>query len=403
MSAESQRASAPRPLRDCRVVDLSQNLAGPYCTQLLADLGADVIKVEPPGGDPARAWGPPFDGEDSTLFLSTNRGKRSIAVDLRAPGGPALIRRLAAGADIFVQSLRSGVADSFGLGADALRGEDSRLIYCSIAAYGTEGPLRDLPGYDPLMQAHAGLMSMTGQPGTPARVGASVVDMGTGLWAAIGIMAALRERDRTGAGAHIVAALYETALALSAYHLLGFLADGAVPVPRGTGFSLIAPYEAFPTADGQLMIAGANDALFRKLCAALALDGLAADPRFRDNASRVQHRDVLVPRIVAATRTRSTESLTTLLRDAGVPCAPILDIASVVAEPQTAASGLIGQIERSDGGRQASVLPPLRWDGERTMPVRAPPRRNEHAAEILAELGVSEAEVGQLRADGVIR
>jgi crotonobetainyl-CoA:carnitine CoA-transferase CaiB-like acyl-CoA transferase len=394
--------AAPRPLDGLRVLDLSQNLAGPYCTQILADLGADVIKVEPPNGDPARAWGPPFDGDDSTLFLATNRGKRSIAIDLRTAEGADLVRRMAARADVFVESLRTGVADAYGFGADRMRDDYPALIYCSIAAYGTEGPLRDLPGYDPLMQAHGGLMSVTGLPGAPARVGTSVIDMGTGLWAAIGILAALRERDRTGVGCHVVGALYETALAWNAYHLLGYLADGAVPAPRGTAFPLIAPYEAFPTADGQLMIAAANDALFRKLCVALERAGLADDDRFHENPARVRNRAALVPILADRTRTYTTEALTQLLRAAGVPCAPILDIAAVAAEPQTAASGLVDHVARADDGPAATVLPPLRWDGARTQPSAPPPRRAEHTAQILSELGVSTEECARLRRAGVV-
>ena len=402
MSATASPSAAPRPLAGIRVLDLSQNLAGPYCTQILADLGAAVVKVEPPGGDPARAWGPPFDGDDSTLFVSTNRGKRSIAVDLRAGGGADLVRRLAAGADVFVQSLRAGVADSLGLGAAALRAADPRLIYCSVTAYGGEGPLRDLPGYDPLMQAHGGLMSVTGHAGEPARVGTSVIDMGTGLWCAIGVLAALRERDRTGEGGHVVASLYETALAWNAYHLLGYVAAGVVPSPSGTAFPLIAPYEAFPTADGRLMIAAANDGLFRKFCDALGRPDLAADPRYRDNPSRVRHRNALVEEVAAETRSRDTAALTGLLRRAGVPCAPILDIAGVMAEEQTRASGLIAVIGDGAAPGQRTVLPPLAWDGARVRPERPAPALNAHAEEILGESGLAAGDIATLRASGAL-
>jgi formyl-CoA transferase/CoA:oxalate CoA-transferase len=382
--------SAP-PLGGLRVLDLSQNLAGPYCTQILADLGADVIKVEPPGGDPARAWGPPFAGGDSTLFASTNRGKRSIVLDLRTDHGAETVRRLAARSDIFVQSLRAGAAEAFGLGEARLRALNDRLIYCSITAYGDRGPLRELPGYDPLMQAHGGLMSVTGEPGSPARVGTSVVDMGTGLWAAIGVLAALRRRDATGSGEHVVASLYETALAWNAYHLLGYVAEGFVPTPRGTAFPLIAPYEAFPTSDGRLMIAAANDGLFRKLCRALDSAVLLDDARFVDNPSRVLHRDTLATRIGEATRTRTTQALLDTLRAAGVPCAPILDIAAVAAEPQTHASGLVSAITGEDGVEVPTVLSPLMWDGRRRVAQRPPPRTGEDAASILKALDEGDA------------
>ncbi|MGH7506222.1 MAG: CaiB/BaiF CoA transferase family protein, partial [Longimicrobiales bacterium] len=332
------------------------------------------------------AWGPPFAGGDSTLFTSTNRGKRSIVLDLRTTSGSGTARRLAARADVFVQSLRAGVAEAYGVGAAALQAANTRLIYCSIAAYGAHGPLRDLPGYDPLMQAHGGLMSVTGEPGTPARIGTSIIDMGTGLWAAIGVLAALRRRDVTGAGEHVVASLYETALAWNAYHLLGYVAEGFVPQPSSTAFPLIAPYEAFPTRDSRLMIAAANDALFRKLCGALDLSVLVRDPRFTDNPSRVRNRAALVPAIAQATRTYATVDLTDTLRAAGVPCAPILDVAGVTAEPQTLASGLLSTLADPDGRAVPTVLPPLMWDGRRQASRRPPPKPDADAAAILDEL-----------------
>jgi crotonobetainyl-CoA:carnitine CoA-transferase CaiB-like acyl-CoA transferase len=252
------------------------------------------------------------------------------------------------------------------------------------------------------MQAHGGLMSVTGHAGAPARVGTSVIDMGTALWCAIGVLAALRERDRTGEGAHVVASLFETALAWNAYHLLGYLAGGAVPSPSGTAFPLIAPYEAFLTADGQLMIAAANDGLFRKFCGALGRPDLAADPRFRDNPSRVRHRAALVAAVTAETRSRHTTDLTDLLRRAGVPCAPILDIAAVAADDQTQASGLIGEIGDGSALGQRTVLPPLAWDGARVRPERPAPALNAHADEILSEYGLAAGEIATLRASGAL-
>ena len=362
-----------QPLRDIRIVDLSQNLAGPYCTQILGDLGAHVTKIEPPSGDPARAWGPPFHDGDSTLFLSANRHKTSLTLDLKSEADRARLKELTATADVFVQSFRAGVIERLGFDEQSLRAKDPRLIYCSITAYGSHGPLSDQPGYDPLMQARAGLVSVTGHPGEPARIGTSIVDMGTGMWAAIGILAALRERDTTGVGAHVSTALFDTALAWNAYHVMGYLAGGPVPAPAGTAFPLIAPYDAFPTRDGRLMIAAANDGLFAKLCDALGLVALKDDARTRTNPQRVANRTLVDEAVAAATRMHSTAALESLLRDAGVPCAPVLDVSQVVAEEQTVASGMVVPEET---GTLTTVASPLMFDGKR-LPVGSAPHRQE--------------------------
>ena len=402
MARGHRPAPAPQPLAGIRVIDLSRNLAGPYCTQLLADLGADVVKVEPLTGDPARAWGPPFWNGQSTIFLSANRNKRSIAVDLRSAGGQDVVRRLASRSDVFVQSFRAGVVESLGLSWPALASLQPALIYCSVTAYGTRGPLRQLPGYDPLMQAHAGLMSLTGAPGMPARVGTSVVDLGTALWAVIGIQAALADRTRTGLGTHIITSLWETTLALNAYHLLGYWASGETPQAMGTAFSLIAPYGAFPTADGQLMIAAANDSLFVKLCAALDLRAIAADARYADNPSRVRYRTELDTAIAVRTKTFATRALEEILRGAGVPCAPILDIAGVAAEEHTWTCGVL---DRETGPRvpgPAFVGPALAWDDRRFLTHRPPPLLGEHSVEVLEEAGLDAAQRDALIERGIV-
>jgi crotonobetainyl-CoA:carnitine CoA-transferase CaiB-like acyl-CoA transferase len=369
--------AAMQPLAGIRVLDLSQNLAGPWAAQTLADLGADVIKVEPPGGDPARAWGPPFHDGQSTIFRAANRNKRSVVLNLKSSAGRAALDALLRdGCDVFIQSFRRGVIERLGYGPDALRERDRALIYCSVTAYGSEGPLRDLPGYDPLMQAHGGLIATTGHPGAPARVGTSIIDIGTGLWAGIAILAALRERDRTGVGTHVVTSLFDTALSWNAYHLMGWFADGVEPQPLGTAFALIAPYGAFPTRDGSVMIAAGNDGLFRRLCAALDIGDLAADPRFDSNAARVGHREKIDRRVGAATARHSAAALLALLREAGVPCAPVLGIAAVAADEQTRASGMLvgtpGEADRAAGERCPTVPAPLRFNGRR-LPVRTPP------------------------------
>ena len=251
-------------LEGIRVVDLSQNIAGPYGTQMLADLGADVVKVEPPGGDPARTWGPPFGEGETPLFLSANRNKRSICVDLKSDGGKAVVDRLVDSADVFVQAFRSGVIESLGFGYAQLKQRRPALIYASVTGFGSPGPLRETPGYDPLIQGYSGLMSITGHPGgPPARAGASVVDLGTGILVALGVLAALRERDRSGKGTHVEASLLDTSLGWVSYHLYGYLASGRVPGRMGSGIGMIAPYEAFATKDGELMIAGGTRLFFR--------------------------------------------------------------------------------------------------------------------------------------------
>src|SRR6185295_20207652 len=257
------------PLRDTRVLDVTTSIAGPYCAQILAALGADVVKVERPDtGDDARAWGPPFWNGEGTMFLSANAGKRSLALSLRDPDSREALLRLAERADVFLQSLRPGLAEELGLGADSVRSRSPRIVYCTIGAYGRVGPLAHEPGYDALMQAAGGLISVTGEPGRPGvRVGTSTIDQGTGAWAAIGVLAALLERDRSSEGCVVDVSLYETLIGYLAYHLVGFLADGTVPAGEGTRFPMIAPYEALPTRDGALMVAGGNDRIFRALCA----------------------------------------------------------------------------------------------------------------------------------------
>jgi crotonobetainyl-CoA:carnitine CoA-transferase CaiB-like acyl-CoA transferase len=354
------------PLAGARVVDVTASLAGPTCTQLLAALGADVVKVEPPEGDHARAWGPPFIDGDGALFFAANAGKRSVVLDLVCDRERVL--ELVDGADVFVQSLRPGLAERRGLGAEALRARWPRLVHCSIGAYGRVGPLAGRPGYDPLLQAASGIMSVTGEPeGPPVRVGVSLVDFATGQWAAIGILAALLERERTGRGATIDTSLYETSLALLASQVAAHAADGETPGRHGSAFPLIAPYEVFPTSDGALMIAAGSDALWVRLRGAL---GLADDERFRTNPDRVRNRAALVPLLADVLRTRSSAEWEAVLAEAGVPAAPVRTVAEAVAHEQTTALGIL---QRLGGG--VTVSPPLSVDGERILHRSPPPRR----------------------------
>jgi len=270
-----------RPLRGTRVLDVTTSIAGPYCAQILAALGADVVKVERPDtGDDGRAWGPPFWDGDGTMFLSANAGKRSLALSLRDPRGRDALLRLCGRADVFLQSLRPGLADELGLGADAVRARNPRLVYCSVGAYGRTGPLAREAGYDALMQAAGGLISVTGEPGRPGvRVGTSTIDQGTGTWAALGVLAALLERAHTGEGCVVDVSLYETAIGYLGYHLAGYLADGTIPAGEGTRFPMVAPYEVLPTRDGELMVAGGNDRIFRAICDVVGVPELVAEIR----------------------------------------------------------------------------------------------------------------------------
>jgi crotonobetainyl-CoA:carnitine CoA-transferase CaiB-like acyl-CoA transferase len=373
-------ADIDKPLAGITVVELGHSVAAPYAGLILADLGARVIKVENPrSGDYARGWGPPFWNGTASVFHGLNRGKEGITVDFGAPDDCENLRSLILdGADAVIQNLRPGILEKFGLTADALRAAKPSLIWCDIGAFGATGPLASKPGYDPLAQASTGIMSVTGEGGRPpVRVGVSLVDMGSGMWAVIGMLAALVARNQGGQGRSVATSLYETGLAWMTVPLAGYAASGEVRKPYGSGTAEIAPYQAFEASDGWLMIAAGNDNLFRKLCGALSLEAIASDPDFSTNAARVVNRKRLIPQIEAAARRYSADALGKILDEAGVPNAPLLTTDQVARHPQTRALDMTVRCTDDD---IELVGIPLAFDGTRPRARTAAPALGQHNA-----------------------
>jgi crotonobetainyl-CoA:carnitine CoA-transferase CaiB-like acyl-CoA transferase len=389
------------PLRGVRVLDLSRVLAGPYATMVLADLGADVLKVERPGsGDDIRAWGPPFHGDTAAYFLSVNRGRRSLTVDLATPAGATLVAHLARHADVVVENfLPRHLA---GLGLDAVRDACPHTVWVSIRAAAGDGPAGDLPGYDVLAQARGGLMSVTGDPAHgPTKVGVAIGDVLAGLHAAVSALAGLVGTGRGGPAARVEVGLLETVVAGLVNQAANHLVGGLVPGPLGNAHPNLAPYGPLACADGLLVVGVGNDRQFAALCGALGLPALATDPRFATNADRLAHRDALVSALEDRLAAGDVATWRAALEAAGVPCAPVQDLPAVAADEQVVATGLVVEVEHP-AGPLAQVRAPVRVDGVRPPVARRPPALGEHTEEVLAALGCDADLVAALRTTGAV-
>jgi crotonobetainyl-CoA:carnitine CoA-transferase CaiB-like acyl-CoA transferase len=388
------------------VVDLTQNVAGPYCTQLLGDFGATVIKIErPDGGDDVRRFAPLWHDE-SAPYLCYNRNKSSVCIDLSHPRGPEIVRRLAQDADIFVHSMKPGSAESHGLGYEQLRAENPRLIYGSISGFGDKGPLRNLPGYDPLGQAYSGIISVNGHPGSPpARVVVPIIDMGSGLWLFSGILAALLDRAKTGKGAKVATSLLETGVTWTTLLMTNYQATGEVPGPAGSTSPAAAPYEAFATSDQSwVLIAAGNDRLFAKLCNVLGCSSLASDPRFVSNPGRVGRRDELHSLLESETRRYCADELIRLLQEAQVPASRINSIDQVFADEQVNALGMFPPVTSEFRIPEMKFVDiPVSIDGQKAVRRLMPPRLGEHTETILRKAGYSDRDLQILRSEKVIK
>jgi formyl-CoA transferase len=399
------------PLAGLKVLDLSRVLAGPWASQALGDLGADIVKVEQPGqGDDTRRWGPPFlpDGSrDSAYYLACNRNKRSIAIDLAKPEGADLVRRLAAQSDIVVENFKVGGLARYGLDYASLSAENPGLIYCSITGFGQDGPYSDRGGYDFLIQGMSGLMSLTGFPdaegGSPTKVGVPVSDLFTGLYAAIAILAALNHRNRTGEGQHIDCALFDSQLAVLVNQASNYLNGGVEPRRLGNEHPNVVPYQDFETTDGRVLVALGNDRQFRALCALIGLDALAADPRFTDNAGRSTHRADLQAQLRPLIAAWRSADLLAAMDAAGLPGGPVNTVPEALADPQAAARQVVKRLHRADGQAVDVIGFPARLSRSPATYRRAPPRAGEDTRGVLEErLGLSREALDALIATGVI-
>ncbi len=392
------------PLEGIRVIDCSRVLAGPYAAMVLGDMGADVIKVERPGsGDDTRRWGPPFTGGESAYYLAINRNKRSITLNFKSERGKEILRRLIANADVLIENFKHGDFDRMGIGYKELSKINPGLVYCSITGYGASGPYAAKPGYDFMIQAEGGLMSIIGPAnGEPYKVGVAIVDVTAGLYAANAIQAALRYRDKTGKGQKVDVSLFESQIAWLINVASGYLVSGERPKRYGNAHPNIVPYEMFPTADGYIAAGAGNDTQFRRFCHVLGLDGVPDDPRFRTNPGRVENRQTLIPMLRERFSTRPTDEWISRLEEANIPCAPINPIDKVFAHPQAKARDMVVEVLHPTAGKVKMVGLPYKLSETPLGIYRYPPLLGEHTNQVLQELGYSDQGIASLREEGVI-
>ncbi|HKQ14070.1 MAG TPA: CaiB/BaiF CoA-transferase family protein [Steroidobacteraceae bacterium] len=401
-------------LKGVRVLDMSRVLAGPWCGQILADLGAEVIKIERPKcGDDTRGWGPPYlkdaqgnETHESAYYLSANRGKKSVTLDIATPAGQQIARRLASQSDVLIENYKAGDLKRYTLGYEQLRELNPGLVYCSITGFGQTGPMRTVAGYDFIIQAMGGLMSLTGEAdgrpgGEPLRVGVAVADLSTGMYATVAILAALLHRARTGEGQYIDMALLDTQVSMIANMNLNYLISNRVPRRIGNAHANIVPYQVFDAADGKVVLAVGNDGQFAKFCEAAGCS-LHRDPRFSKNAERVRNREVVVPLLEDIMRRRTVGQWVELLEPVGVPVGPINDLAQVFAHPQVKSRGLQFELPHPLAGSVPSVANPIRMSATPLRYEAAPPTLGQHTQEVLSSLGIDESELQALARDGII-
>jgi crotonobetainyl-CoA:carnitine CoA-transferase CaiB-like acyl-CoA transferase len=394
----------PKPLDGIKVLDLSKVLAGPLCAQYLGDLGAEVIKVEAVGqGDETRGW-PPFPAPGlGTVFLSANRNKRSIAINMKSDKGRKLVHELARSSDVAIESFGTGVAERLGIDAPSLCALNDRLVHCSISGFGRTGPLKNSPGYDVILQAFGGIMSMTGdEGGGHIRSPISPIDQMTGVHAFSGILASLFAREKSGKGAAIQVSLFDTALGILGYNLQTFWERGTQPAKCGSSHESLCPYQAFEASDGPLMIGVANDNLWRKFCGVAGLDAIVDDPKFRTNAERVKHRAETLQHVQSAITTNTVAYWNEALNEVGIPCSPINTLAQLLDHPHTKADKLIMQYDHPAAGRLNCVGHPVTFVGEERAPGLPPPTLGQHTDDVLKEMGLSDASIAELRRDEII-
>jgi formyl-CoA transferase len=399
------RARVPRPLDGITVLDLTRVLAGPYCTMVLGDFGADVIKVEQPGrGDDSRQWKPPEAGGEAAYYLSVNRNKRSVTLNLRHPAGQDILRRLAAQADVVIHNFKRGGMDSMGLGYEALRELNPRLVYCSIAGYGEGSPYQDRPGYDFVIQAQSGIMSITGEPnGEPQKVGIAIVDVTTGLFACSAILAALQERERSGQGQQVELALLDSALAWLINVASSWFVDGKEPLRYGNAHATVVPYQAFKAADQYFVLAVGNDMQFRTMSRLIGAPELADDERFATNPGRVRNREALVDRLARIFASQPVQHWLDVLADAGIPAGAINTVPQILADPHVAAREMVVTVPHPTASSVRVVGAPYKLSRTPAGIDRHPPLLGEHTEEILGErLGLTVPELASLREEGVI-